>query len=1244
MKGLFFLSTLLVSNALTLGAQNKPFMDDIYYYIENTDVFEVNQEDGRSYYIPESNISLNGSWKFYYADNPDGIPANFFEQGFSTKKWSNIEVPSNWEMQGFGQPLFRNVPSPFPANPPYVPHDLNPTGAYRRDFTIPSSWKDKQVFVRFEKVASASFVWVNGKQVGYNEGAQEPSEYNITGLVKPGKNTVSVLVTKYSDGYYLEGQDYWRLAGIFDDVWIYAIDGARIYDWYVVTDFDKSYTAAELSVDVDVRTYDRVLDGFKVSAEVSRDGKSVAEMVSNPGALTENGKTTVKLACKVKNPMKWSAEAPNLYDLTLTLSDASGKVIDHITRRFGFKKTEIVDGVFLLNGKAIKINSINTHMQHPEKGHAMDEQTIRKDMEILKQFNFNGVRTSHYPPVNRYLELADEYGLYVFDECGDEAHATENVSSKPEFEQMYRERSRRMVLRDRNYPCVIAWSAGNESGEGSNIAAVIDEGRKYDNTRFWMYGGNAEKNKAEEIVGPRYALPLEHEVFYGLDREDMRPSFMDEYLSVAGNGGGGMADYWRVIYSHDKALGGALWDFVSPGLTEYERIIKDGSPYDTHSSIMGRAKRIDGPWGYCIDLATTDQWVEIYRADNVEIESSALTLSMDVFPRDRNTTGGYFLTKGNNQFGLKQVGEGKLSFYLDNGSKKEITAELPSDWKFKWHHIQGVYDGKKMTLYIDGKLVAEGQASGKIRNLPWPVCVGRDEESCGPETRGYMCDAMVDNVAIFTEAVAPSEKMSAEKSVLWLDFESETQGGKYLSNGIGARTYGAIWPDRVPQPEMWEMKKSTQPIEFDLLNADKGYVEFWNRNFFIDASKYRTTWTITEDERVIESGEVDLNNLGPWSKAIVRIPYHKPSSSQPGKEYRLNFSSVLRDAEIWAPAGQEMAWGQFELKSWNLPAIEKIPSGKVNMSSMDSSIVVSGEGFSYKLDAKSGALVSMNINGSEIITSPIRLNVWRAPLANELDGWNGGVVRSASIKSGYSNWITSMYYSYGLDKLLYLPVSVTSRQVGDNVVVDVREVVLMNRGSANMSQRDLYIFGHTCPGFENIYRYNFYGDGSVAIEHYVNPQGSMPLWLPRIGITMGINSSYDKVEWYGRGPQANYPDRKTGYRIGKYATTVDEMYEPYIIPQDYGLRTDNRWVRLTDVNGNGIEIGCDNLFNFNVYNYSTDNLTKASYQYQLVKSEDLTFNLDYETSGVGCTAKGIFEAYKAYPNDYRRTIFIRPIK
>ena len=1272
---------------VSASAQDKPFLEDLPYYLENLAVFEAGQEPGRAYHIPAQSISLNGKWRFQYFESPYDVPEDFFKPSFNARKWPLIEVPSNWEMQGFGQAIFRNVsapfvvtlpesllaqyrrtledpnateqqkrmasfrlggggaPNPFAVQMPNVPMDFNPTGAYRTTFNMPSSWKGEQVFLRFEKVASGSFVWVNGRQVGYNEGAQEPSEYNITEYVKPGSNTLAVMVVKYSDGYYLEGQDYWRLAGIFDDVTVYATPQARIFDWQVITDFGPDYKDADLSLKVDVKGYDINQDGYKLRATVSKDGREVASITSQAFALGRESLQTVKLGQKVTAPQKWSSETPVLYDLKMELTDASGKVVDSVTKKMGFKKTEIREGVFYLNGQPLKVSATNSHMQHPDMGHVMTADVIRKDFEILKQFNFNGVRTSHYPPVNEYLDLADEYGIFIIDETGDESHATEYVSDMPEFTEMYRERVRRMVLRDRNHACVLFWSAGNESGEGSNITEVVKTGKSLDPTRFWMYGGNAAKHPAEDIVGPRYPSPLELEMGYGLDRQDLRPSFMDEYLSVAGNGGGAVKDYWDVIYSHPKSIGGALWDFVSVGLNQPVRALKDKSGNGVPAHIMGNARLVKAVTGKAIDLNKQDQWVQVYRADAVEISGNKLTLTLDLLPRHYNASGGYLITKGDNQFGLKQQGADKLDFYLDNGARQVLTASLPSDWEGKWHNVTATYDGENMRIFIDGSEAASKPMAGNIRNLPLSLCIGRSEEAQGQDTNVYICDALIDNVGVFADAVSPAA-LEPSKASLWLDFEEETDEGTFWTYGIGARTYGSIWPDRTPQPEMWELKKCTQPLSFTLVDADKGLVEVWNRNHFLNASYYKTSWTLTADNDIVASGTMDLD-VAPLSRKVIHIPLERPNPV-PGKEYRLTFNSVLAKDEIWASAGHEVSWDQFDLEGWNVPAAPKPAArGRVRLASDADSIVASGDGFEYRFDARTGALVSAKVGGRELISQPLRFNVWRAPVANELDGWNGNSAGRAETSGygsiGHRQVLASHYYSAGLDRLNLIPVSVQAREAGDDVLVEVRDLSLLGRGGMRDAQLDAYISGRSYNGFDETFSWRVFGDGTLVLDHKVHPQGQMPAWLPRIGLTLSLDKSLREVEWYGRGPQASYPDRKTGYKMGIWKSDMDQMYEPYLIPQDYGLRTDNRWVRLTDASGVGLEFSMDSPFAFNAYDCTTENLTKAVYQYQLVRGGDITLNLDYATSGVGDTARGIFGAYRVYPTAQEHTIIIRPV-
>jgi len=1253
MKKVFSLVIFWSVFAVLSFSQEKSFLSDIYSFLENTSVFELNQEDGHSPLVPYMSVdealinnkdkspaylSLNGIWKFHYAETPEGILPGFFARNFNDRSWKIISVPSNWEMQGFGDPIFRNVRTPFPPNPPYVPREYNPTGSYRRIFTIPSSWKGKEIFLRMEKTASASFVWINGNEVGYNEGAQEPSEYNITTYLKSGSNTIAVLVTKYSDGYYLEDQDYWRLAGIFDDIWLFAVPKIHIFDWQALTDLDEEYRDANLNLSVDVKNYSSVITNDLIlrATLYDRDKKAVKIMTSDKFSVVPSGKQTVLLNAGISNPDKWSAEFPNLYTLTFELLSPAGKTIEVITGRTGFKETEIRNQVFYLNGMPVKLNGINSHMQHPETGHTMDEATIRKDLSLFKRFNINCVRTSHYPPVIRYLELADEYGIYVVDETGDEAHATEYVSRDKKWEAMYRERARKMVLRDRNHPCILFWSAGNESGEGDNICAVIEEGKKYDKTRFWMYGGNAFAHPCEDIIGPRYPQlhSLITNVFLVPESDDPRPSFLDEYLAVTGNGGGGLDDYWDAFYNHPRSMGGAIWDFVSTGITEPVRSLKDASDNNIQVNVMGRAKLVPGVTGSGLDLNGHDQWVEVYRDDALEITGNNLTLALWVYPGSLSSSAGTLITKGNYQFGIRQVKKDSLEFYITTRSKQKVQIALPENWENNWHLVAATYNGSSIFIDIDGRVSDKKAVSGNIRNTPFPVNIGRNAEIHGQETTVYICDAIIDQAGIFTEII-PAESLKSpspeirRKAALWLDFEQMTESGEFFSYGIGARTYGSIWPDRRPQPEMWQIKKSGQPVTARLISAERGEVEITNRYLFTNLDQLKGVWVLQADNEVIEKG--DLNSpIAPQKSGIVRIPYRKPVI-QEGAEYRLLITFCQKGRTLWADDGFEIAWEQFDL-SWFVPAKEPDDSS-VNLLTVNEgneNLVINGKDFKYIFDKKTGILVSMQVSGKEMIKRGADLNLWRAPLANETDEWNYYTSNTRHRTDGYGRFAASEWYSAGLNSLRTIPEDFTFRITNNKFVeINVKNIVQMATGRG---------------GFLNEYKYLISGSGEMKIEHSVIPNGDTPAWLPRIGLDWILEKSLKNVEWFGRGPQENYPDRKSGYRIGIYKSAVTEMYEPYLIPQDYGLRTDNRWVKMTDDSGVGLEFSGNSLFNFNAHPYSTENLTKALYTYQLRQFDGITFNFDYATSGVGCTALSVFPEYQVMPERYDFTVRVKPVR
>jgi beta-galactosidase len=1232
--------------------QQKPFLSDIYSYIENTAVFELNQEDGHVPLVPFNSaaeslrnmksesqwyLSLNGTWKFHYADVPEGTPAGFFLPGYNDRNWDTIHVPSNWEMQGFGDPLFRNVSTPFKPDPPHVPREYNPTGSYRRSFVIPSNWKDREIFLRMEKTASASFVWINGQEVGYNEGAQEPAEYNITKYVKPGKNTVSVCVLKYSDGYYLEDQDYWRLAGIFGDVWLFATPGKHIFDWHATTDLDKDYINSKLNIDVCLKKYFGPEKGTgSVKATLTGpDGKVVTVITSTDQQLTTGPGKWVNLAAVIKNPLKWSAEYPNLYTLVIELLDDSGKTTEAVSGRIGFKKTEIRNQVFYLNGMPVKLNGINSHMQHPLLGHSMDEATIRKDLSILKRFNINCVRTSHYPPVIRYLELADEYGIYIVDETGDESHATEYVSGLKEWEQMYRERARRMVLRDRNHPCVLFWSAGNESGEGDNICAVIDEGKKYDNTRSWMYGGNAFSHKCEEIIGPRYPriMDLLTKVYNVPDSVDPRPSFLDEYLAVTGNGGGGLDDYWEQFYEHPRSMGGAIWDFVSTGITQKVVSLEDGSGNNIQVNVMGRAKLVASRDGKGIDLNGHDQWVEVYRDRKLDISGNQLTLTMKVFPRSLNSSAGALLTKGNWQFGLHQIREDSLEFYITTNAKYKVRLSLPSNWEYNWHHIAAFYNGKAIRVSIDGKESEPVPVTGSILNTPFPVNIGRNAELHGQETSVYISDAIIDQVGIYAKELLTSSLVdptaeTKKSALLWLDFEKLTTGGDFFSYGIGARTYGAIWPDRRAEPEMWQMKKSAQPVDVKLVSAERGEVEVFNRYLFTNLDRLNATWTVKADSEVTGRGDLNLS-LEPGKSKIISLPLEKPAI-KPGAEYRLLLRFTQKEQTLWADRGFEIAWSQLDLP-WNEPGKPSsiVKSGKLFLDDNQDHLKVAGENFSYAFNKENGTLESVIIKGKELLKHGPVLNLWRAPLANETDEWNYTASNTRHKKDGYGHFSSSEWFTSGLDRLSCQNDLFTYHIIDDqNVEVRMKNIMVTGTGEG---------------AFINSYVYHIACDGEMTIDHTVSPDGDVPSWLPRVGTQWILDRSLDNISWYGRGPQENYPDRKSGYRTDIYSATAEQMYEPYLIPQDYGLRCDNRWVKITDGSGTGLEFSGDKLFNFSAQPYSTDNLTRAVYTYQLHPADYITLNFDYATSGVGCTALSVFPAYQVTPQRFNYIMKVKPI-
>ena len=519
---------------------------------------------------------LNGEWSFEFAETPTDAPSEFHDPAFDTSDWGDIEVPSNWQLEGYGNPHYTNFVYPFPLNPPHVPTE-NPTASYRRSFYVPEDWDDREVRLHFEGVDSAFHVWVNGEAVGYSEGSRLPSEFDVSESITPGENTLAVRVYKWSNGSYLEDQDMWWLSGIFRDVYVYALPSVHVADVDVRTKLDDDYADAHLRAAVDLHNSGEAASTVRLDADLlDPNGDAVSARLESESVTVDAGETvTVDLDADLDNPAKWTAETPNRYELILTASgDEANAQGDStvVTQPVGFREVEVSGGQLLVNGETVTIRGVNRHDFHPDHGRAVPLDAMREDVELMKRHNINAVRTAHYPNDTRFYDLCDEYGLYVLDETDVECHGMEfvesiqHVSDDPAWEATYVDRMIRMLERDKNHPSVIIWSLGNESGFGAHHRTMANVTRERDPTRPIHYEEDVEQ-EVVDIVGPMYPS-LEQLEAWAAEDDPEHPVIPCEYSHSMGNGPGNLREYWDLFYGHDRLQGGFVWDWLDQGIRQ----------------------------------------------------------------------------------------------------------------------------------------------------------------------------------------------------------------------------------------------------------------------------------------------------------------------------------------------------------------------------------------------------------------------------------------------------------------------------------------------------------------------------------------------------------------------------------------------------------------------------------------------------------------------------------------------------
>ncbi|MEO8111154.1 MAG: glycoside hydrolase family 2 TIM barrel-domain containing protein [Ginsengibacter sp.] len=670
---------------------------------ENPQLVELNKEkpratfmlydkkqdvSGDDYNLSPYHKSLNGTWKFVYVDKEAGRVKDFYQTNLDDSKWNNIPVPSNWELKGFGIPIYTNIVYPFPKNPPFVGEN-DPVGTYRKEFTVPDDWGDKEIILHFGSITGCAFVYVNGEKVGLSKISKCPAEFNITKYLKKGNNLLAVQVFRWHDGSYLEDQDFWRLSGIERDVALYAVPKLSIWDFFFKSGLDAKYIDGLLSADVSLRQFanNKIKSGtLKIDIQDST-GKIIFSQQKKI-AFKDDSEYTVNFKGTIKNPLKWSDEYPNLYDCILTFDDGTSKVFTGA--KIGFRTVEIKNSQLLVNGISTYVHGVDRHEHDPVNGHAPNRELMLKDVQLMKQNNINAVRTSHYPNDPYWYKLCDKYGLYLVDEANIETHGmgasgqgrldtTKHPAYLPEWYAAYMDRIHRLAERDKNHVSVIIWSMGNETGNGK----VFHDGylwlKRRDNTRPVQFE-QALEDWNTDIVCPMYP-DLRYMKQYASDNSKARPFIMCEYSHAMGNSNGNFQEYYDVIRSSKKMQGGFIWDWVDQGLQAFT---PDGRLYYAYGGDLG-GYHLQNDENFCANgLIAADRTIHPGLNEVKKVYAKILFAPKDISKGIITIENIYDFTNLD-QFNFKwelyrngeKVKEGNFDVDLLPKQEKDITLEIP---------------------------------------------------------------------------------------------------------------------------------------------------------------------------------------------------------------------------------------------------------------------------------------------------------------------------------------------------------------------------------------------------------------------------------------------------------------------------------------------------------------------------------------------------------------------------------------
>lgn len=855
-------------------------------------------------------------------------------------------------------------------------------------------------------------------------------------------------------------------------------------------------------------------------------------------------------------------------------------MIETLSHRVGLREFALKDGLMRINGKPVSLRGTNRHEMHPDRGTALTRTDLVKDITIIKRMNINSVRTSHYPNNPLWLELADEYGLYLVDETNLETHGIrdEYPGNHPDWSAACVARAQNMVHRDKNHASVVIWSLGNEAGGGSTFVNMRDWIKSYDTTRVVQYEGD-DRPTISDIRSEMYESPARVEQ-RAKDTSDTRPYVMIEYCHAMGNSNGNFKKYWDIVRRYPVLQGGWIWDFVDQSLSEpvpVRQLLTESGPGALKGEVLPASARFDRDKG--VSGGT------VFARDARLDLTGSLTLEAWFTPK---VTGNHqpIIAKGDTHYALKQSGR-TLEFFIYGGGQW-ITANwaLPDDWTGREHHVAGVFDAAAgtLTLHVDGQVRATRTTTQRPSSNTAPLALAVDVDNPTREFSGTIRKARVYGRALTAAEVASDgrgpgdegvrfwfdtatvgldEKRPAQKTFFAFggDWGDNPNDGAFVADGI-------VTADRGHTGKAAEVKQIYQAVNASW--AADGSVTLTNEYLFTNLRELDGSWTLSADGRVVQRGKLTREqlNLAPLSSKAITAPYKLPSDPAPGTEYFLHLSFTTKESTPWARAGFEVAKQQLAVDV-DSPAVTPVPLAKVPALTYEDAsgqVTVTGKDFSVTVDKSSGTITSYKAHGTRLITSGPVPNFWRAPTDN--DHGNGQHTRNQTWRDAGTN-----------------------RKVTDVSVRALRDRAVEIKVSGTLPTTTESSYATT---------YTVFGNGEIKVDNTLHPGASSLPYIPEVGTILFLPRRLDRLHYYGRGPEENHWDRNDGTDVGLYSGTVAEQWTPYIRPQENGNKTDVRWAALTGRDGVGLLVSGEPLLEVNASHFTPEDLSNGvRHDYQL---------------------------------------------